>query len=88
MAAFSRDMALAHFNEIVAATDLPVHADLESGLARDAAGFGESVRLAIETGVAGLSIEESTGDAPKPLYELDVAVERIAQREEPSIRRR
>jgi 2-methylisocitrate lyase-like PEP mutase family enzyme len=73
----SRDMALAHFNDIVAATDLPVNADFESGFARDAVGVAESVRLAIETGVAGLSIEDSTGDATKPLYELDVAVERI-----------
>src|ERR671914_1253743 len=41
----SRDMALAHFHEIVAATDLPVNADFESGFAADAAGVGESVRL-------------------------------------------
>ena len=73
----SRDMALEHLHEIVAATDLPVNADFESGFAPDAAGVAESVRLAIETGVAGLSIEDSTGDAAKPLYELDAAVERI-----------
>ena len=75
--AVSRDMALEHLHEIVAATDLPVNADFESGFAPDAAGVAESVRLAIETGVAGLSIEDSTGDAAKPLYELDAAVERI-----------
>jgi 2-methylisocitrate lyase-like PEP mutase family enzyme len=62
---------------MVAATDLPVNADFESGFARDAAGVEESVRLAVETGVAGLSIEDSTGDAAKPLYELGAAVERI-----------
>jgi 2-methylisocitrate lyase-like PEP mutase family enzyme len=73
----SRDMALAHLLEMVAATDLPVNADFESGFAPDAAGVAESVRLAVETGVAGLSIEDSTGDAAKPLYELDVAVERL-----------
>lgn len=73
----SRDMALVHLHDIVAATDLPVNADFESGFALDAAGLAESVRLAIETGVAGLSIEDSTGDAAKPLYELDAAVERI-----------
>ena len=73
----SRDMALEHLHEIVAATDLPVNADFESGFAPDAAGVAESVRLAIETGVAGLSIEDSTGDAAKPLYELDAAVERL-----------
>jgi 2-methylisocitrate lyase-like PEP mutase family enzyme len=75
--AISRDMALEHLHEIVAATDLPVNADFESGFARDAAGVAESVRLAIETGVAGLSIEDSTGDAANPLLELNVAVERI-----------
>jgi 2-methylisocitrate lyase-like PEP mutase family enzyme len=73
----SRDMALAHLHDIVGATDLPVNADFENGFALDAAGVAESVRLAIETGVAGLSIEDSTGDAAKPLYELDAAVERI-----------
>lgn len=73
----SRDMALAHLQAMVAATDLPVNADFERGFAADAAGVAESVRLAIETGVAGLSIEDSSGDAGKPLYELDAAVERI-----------
>jgi 2-methylisocitrate lyase-like PEP mutase family enzyme len=76
-AAKPRDMALAHLHEIVSATDLPVNADFESGFAHDAAGVAESVRLAVETGVAGLSIEDATGDAAKPLYDLDVAVERI-----------
>ena len=75
--AISRDVALTHLHEIVAATDLPVNADFESGFALDAAGVAESVRLAIETGVAGLSIEDSTGDAAKPLHELAAAVERI-----------
>jgi 2-methylisocitrate lyase-like PEP mutase family enzyme len=73
----SRDVALAHLRDMVAATDLPVNADFESGFAMDAAGVEESVGLAIETGVAGLSIEDSTGDAAKPLYDLGVAVERI-----------
>lgn len=75
--AVSRGLALAHLHEIVGATDLPVNADFESGYAVDAAGVAESVRLAVETGVAGLSIEDSTGDAAKPLYEVDVAVERM-----------
>jgi 2-methylisocitrate lyase-like PEP mutase family enzyme len=56
---------------------LPINADFESGFARDAAGVAESVRLAVETGVAGLSIEDSTGDEAAPLYLMDVAVERI-----------
>ncbi|HEX6361433.1 MAG TPA: isocitrate lyase/phosphoenolpyruvate mutase family protein, partial [Albitalea sp.] len=75
--AVSRDMALAHLHEMVAATDLPVNADFESGFAPDAAGVRESVRLAVETGVAGLSIEDSTGQAAEPLYRLDDAVARI-----------
>ena len=70
-------MALGHLRDIVAATDLPVNADFESGFALDTAGVADSVRLAIETGVAGLSMEDSTGDAANPLYELSVAVERI-----------
>ncbi len=75
--ATSRDMALAHLHQMVAATDLPLNADFQSGFAPDAAGVAESVRLAIESGVAGLSIEDSTGDSAKPLYELGAAVERI-----------
>jgi 2-methylisocitrate lyase-like PEP mutase family enzyme len=73
----TRDMVLAHLAEIVDATDLPVNADFESGFARDAAGVAESVRLAVETGVAGLSIEDSTGDDAGPLYAIDMAVERM-----------
>jgi 2-methylisocitrate lyase-like PEP mutase family enzyme len=75
--AISRDMALAHLQAMVAATDVPVNADFESGFAKDAAGVEESVRLAVEMGVSGLSIEDSTGDAQQPLFELEVAVERI-----------
>jgi 2-methylisocitrate lyase-like PEP mutase family enzyme len=75
--AVSREIVLAHLHQMVAATDLPVNADFESGFAPDAAGVAESVRLAVQTGVAGLSIEDSTGDAGKPLYELDTALERI-----------
>jgi 2-methylisocitrate lyase-like PEP mutase family enzyme len=73
----SRDLALAHFESLVAATDVPVNADFESGFARDAAGVAESVSLAIRTGVAGLSIEDSTGDAEIPLYDLDAATDRV-----------
>ncbi len=73
----SRDRVLDHLATLVEATDLPINADFESGFAPDAAGVADSVRLAVETGVAGLSIEDSTGDASRPLYELDTAVERI-----------
>ena len=72
-----RDAVLAHLRAMVAATDLPFNADYESGFAADAAGVAESVRLAVETGVAGLSIEDSTGDAARPLFDLDTAVERM-----------
>ena len=75
--AISRDMALAHLRDMVAATDLPVNADFENGFARDPAGVAESVRLAVETGVAGLSIEDSTGDAARPLFDIGEAVERM-----------
>ncbi|MGJ7557309.1 isocitrate lyase/PEP mutase family protein [Variovorax sp. RB3P1] len=75
--AMSRDAILAHLRELVAATDLPVNADFENGFAPDAQGVADSVRLAIETGVAGLSIEDSTGNAANPLFPIDVAVERL-----------
>ncbi|MEQ1804729.1 MAG: isocitrate lyase/phosphoenolpyruvate mutase family protein [Burkholderiaceae bacterium] len=73
----SRDMALTHLRDIVAATDIPLNADFESGFAADAAGVAESVRLAVETGVAGLSIEDSTGDAARPLFDIAAAVARM-----------
>ena len=73
----SRDMVLAHLREVVAATDIPVNADFEGGYADDPDGVAESVRLAVETGVAGLSIEDSTGDAANPLYDFDLAVARV-----------
>jgi 2-methylisocitrate lyase-like PEP mutase family enzyme len=73
----TRDMALAHLRAMVDATDLPVNADFESGFARDARGVGESVAMAVDTGVAALSIEDSTGDDAEPLFALDVAVARM-----------
>jgi len=73
----SRDRVLDHLTEMVEATDLPINADFEHGFAPDAAGVAESVRLAVETGVAGLSIEDSTGQASKPLFDADTAVERM-----------
>ncbi len=75
--AMSRDRVLDHLTQMVEATDLPINADFESGFAPDAAGVGESVRLAVATGVAGLSIEDSTGDASRPLHDIDTAVDRI-----------
>jgi 2-methylisocitrate lyase-like PEP mutase family enzyme len=72
-----RDLMLTHVAELAAATDLPVNADFEAGYAHDPAGVAESVRLCIETGVSGLSIEDSTGDPQKPLYDLDEALARL-----------
>jgi len=73
----SRAALLEHLRAIVRATDLPVNADFESGFAVDPAGVAESVRMAIDTGVAGLSIEDSTGDSAEPLYPFSLAVERV-----------
>ncbi|MDM0008500.1 isocitrate lyase/phosphoenolpyruvate mutase family protein [Variovorax sp. J22G73] len=75
--AMSRELILAHLRELVEATNLPVNADFENGFAADAKGVAESVRLAVDTGVAGLSIEDSTGNAAQPLFAIDVAVERL-----------
>ena len=75
--AVPRDAVLAHVAEIVAAVDLPVNADFESGYAHQPEGVAESVRLCVATGVAGLSIEDATGDRARPLYDLPLAVERI-----------
>jgi 2-methylisocitrate lyase-like PEP mutase family enzyme len=75
--AVSRDRSLAHIAEIVAAVDLPVNADFASGYGIEPSDVGESVSRCVATGVAGLSVEDSTGDASAPLYEMSVAVERI-----------
>jgi 2-methylisocitrate lyase-like PEP mutase family enzyme len=68
---------LVHLREMVAATPLPVNADFEAGYAADPAGVARNVALAIETGVAGISIEDSTGDADAPLRDIASAVERM-----------
>lgn len=73
----SRDKALAHFEALVTATNLPINADFESGFARNARELSENVALAVRTGIAGLSIEDSTGSVDEPLHELPTAVERI-----------
>ncbi|HEY0748216.1 MAG TPA: isocitrate lyase/phosphoenolpyruvate mutase family protein [Steroidobacteraceae bacterium] len=73
----SRDRVLDHLAEMVEATDVPINADFEHGFAPDAEGLADSVRLAVQTGVAGLSIEDSTGNENNPLFEVDVAVERM-----------
>jgi 2-methylisocitrate lyase-like PEP mutase family enzyme len=76
--AVPRDMVLQHIAEIVASVDLPVNADFEGGYAHAPDDVAANVRLCVDTGVAGLSIEDATGDREHPLYDLDLAVERIA----------
>jgi 2-methylisocitrate lyase-like PEP mutase family enzyme len=74
----SVEAVLAHLRLIVEATDLPVNADFENGFGNDPDEVAHSVRLAVETGVAGLSIEDSTGDRAAPLFPIDVAQARLA----------
>src|SRR3984885_9160087 len=68
---------LAHLTALCAAVDLPVNADFEGGFAHKPEKVAANVARAVGTGVAGLSIEDSTGDVAKPLYERDFAIERI-----------
>ena len=72
-----RDQMLAHIREIVKATSLPVNADFHAGYADEPEDVAANVRLCVETGVAGLSIEDSTGHSDRPLYEKKLAIERI-----------
>jgi 2-methylisocitrate lyase-like PEP mutase family enzyme len=72
--AVPRDMMLAHLNELAHASDLPLNADFEAGYAHDLADVAESVRLAIDAGVSGLSIEDGVD---RKLYAVDDAVARV-----------
>jgi 2-methylisocitrate lyase-like PEP mutase family enzyme len=74
----TRDEALAHSAVIAGATDLPVSADLENGFADEPAGVAQTVRLAIDAGLAGCSIEDFTGREDAPIYDAGLAAERIA----------
>jgi 2-methylisocitrate lyase-like PEP mutase family enzyme len=71
------DLMLAHIHEVAAATSLPVNADFQTGYADEPEGVADSVAQCIATGVAGLSIEDRSGDSAAPLYEFGLAVERI-----------
>lgn len=71
------EQALQHLQAIAEAVTVPVNADFQNGFAADANGVHRNVALAVESGVAGLSIEDATGDDADPLYELDVAVDRV-----------
>src|SRR5438874_13452540 len=75
--AVGRDLMLAHIREIVEATELSVNADFENGYADDPEGVAENVRRCVETGVAGLSIEDNSGRKDQRLYEPELAADRI-----------
>ena len=74
----TREEALAHAAAIVAATELPVSADLEKCFADDPAGVASTVTLAAQTGLAGCSVEDFTGDDDEPVYDIGLAAERVA----------
>jgi 2-methylisocitrate lyase-like PEP mutase family enzyme len=75
--AVGRERSLSHIAEIAAALDLPVNADFASGYGTEPQGVADSVTRCVATGVAGLSIEDATGDPSAPLFELPIAVERV-----------
>ena len=75
--AMSLDTVLAHLRDLVHATDLPVNADFENGFGDTPEAVAQSVRLAVATGVAGLSIEDATGNANAPLLDIPTAVARL-----------
>jgi 2-methylisocitrate lyase-like PEP mutase family enzyme len=74
----TREEALAHCRSIIAATDLPVSADLEKGFGDAPEAAAETIRLAAAVGLVGGSIEDATGDPGKPLYDASHAIERVA----------
>jgi 2-methylisocitrate lyase-like PEP mutase family enzyme len=74
----SRDEAVEHAAGIVDAVDMPVSADLEHGFADEPAGIAETVTLAISAGLAGCSVEDSTGRPDDPIYDAGLAAERVA----------
>jgi 2-methylisocitrate lyase-like PEP mutase family enzyme len=71
------EQTLEHLRQVAAAVDVPLNADFEGGFADDPEQVAANVKLATATGIAGLSIEDSTGDADEPLYEFELAVERV-----------
>lgn len=74
----SREELIANCREIASATELPVNADLENGYADDPDDAATIIRLAADAGIVGGSIEDATGDPAKPIYDFDLAVERVA----------
>jgi methylisocitrate lyase len=71
------EQALDHFRAVAGAVDVPVNGDFEGGFAVEPDGVRANVAAALETGVAGLSIEDSTGDPARPLFDLPLAVARV-----------
>jgi methylisocitrate lyase len=71
------ERVLAHFRAVAGAVDIPVNGDFEGGYAIKPERVGANVRLAAQTGVAGLSIEDSTGDTSKPLFDFALAIDRV-----------
>jgi 2-methylisocitrate lyase-like PEP mutase family enzyme len=71
------DEALEHLRLVADAVAVPVNADFQGGFADDPQQVNANVKLAVATGIAGLSIEDSTGDEVRPLYDFDLAVERV-----------
>src|SRR6058998_2808178 len=69
--------ALAHFEELARNVEIPINADFEGGFAIDPAEVGANVRRAVTTGIAGISIEDSTGEVANPLFDFALAVERV-----------
>ena len=74
----TRDQALDHFRLIAGAVKVPVNADFQGGFAVDPADVASNVAMAVTTGIAGLSIEDFSGDQSDPLFEFDLAVQRVA----------
>jgi 2-methylisocitrate lyase-like PEP mutase family enzyme len=75
--AVGRDAMLAHVREIAESTDLPLNVDFENGYAHDPNTAAENVRLSVEAGAAGVSLEDNSGRNDKPLYDIEEATERI-----------
>jgi len=84
----TREGVLANAKEIVEATDLPVSADMQDGFGRAPAACAETVRLAVEAGLAGGSIEDATGNDRDPIYDFSLSVERVAAAVEAARRHR
>ena len=82
----SRNETIAHLRAMADAVDVPVNADFEDGFATMPSDIARNVKIATTTGIAGLSIEDSTGDESDPLFEFGLAVERISAARRPSTR--